>query len=155
MTCAAVAVADPRFQALERALDAELLQIYPSLPIEILQLRTVDGVVPLGILALDDDAAVGCGALQHVRAGVLEIRRMFVRPDCRRRGVARALVRALVARARAQGATTVRLVTGDRQPAAVALYLEAGFSQVSGFDGEAPGPHALCFQTDVTGSTWR
>ena len=32
---------------MERALDAELLQIYPTLPIEILQLRTVDGVTPL------------------------------------------------------------------------------------------------------------
>lgn len=139
---------------MERALDAELLQIYPTLPIEILQLRTVDGVTPLGILALADDAVVGCGALQHVRTGVLEVRRMFVRPDCRRRGIARALVRALVARARAQGATTVRLVTGDRQPAAVALYLEAGFSQVPGFDGAPPGPHALCFETHVTVAAW-
>ncbi|MEM9852170.1 MAG: GNAT family N-acetyltransferase, partial [Pseudomonadota bacterium] len=57
-----------------------------------------------------------------------EIKRLFVDPMARGRGAARALMAALETHARAADLACVRLETGDRLEAAVALYKRLGYS---------------------------
>ena len=52
------------------------------------------------LLAYDDDRAIACGGLKTVDVGVAEVKRMYVVPAARRRGVGRALLAALEAQAR-------------------------------------------------------
>jgi GNAT superfamily N-acetyltransferase len=83
-----------------------------------------EGSVPVaggGVKRLDDENA--------------EIKRMYVRPDARGRGVARRLLSELETSARNLGYTRVRLDTGPRQPHALALYLSAGYREIPDYNG--------------------
>src|SRR5207248_1664036 len=62
-----------------------------------------------------------------------ELKRMFVRPQHRGGGVARALLAFLEARAATQGCTLLTLETGIRQPEALGLYERSGFERCGPF----------------------
>lgn len=80
------------------------------------------------------DVAVCCGGIKRLPDGACEIKRMYVAPDVRRQGVARALLRALEAEARDLGYTVARLDTGPRQAHAKALYAAEGYVEVENFN---------------------
>lgn len=78
-------------------------------------------------------AALGCVALASWTATVGELKRMYVRPAARGRGLARALLAHCEQEARALGYAELWLETGWAQPEAVALYESAGYHRVPGF----------------------
>lgn len=80
------------------------------------------------------EAPVCVGAVKRLGPGVAEIKRMYVAPDGRGRGVARRLLGALEDAARALGYTRVRLDTGPRQPHARALYRSAGYREIADYN---------------------
>jgi GNAT superfamily N-acetyltransferase len=75
------------------------------------------------------------GAVKRLDDGLAEIKRMYVAPAGRSRGVARALLIALEDAARDLGYDRVRLDTGPRQPHARALYLSAGYREIADYNG--------------------
>ena len=81
--------------------------------------------------------AVGCGALRPLGDGVAAIKRMYVVPAARGRGLSKLVLAGLEAAARDRGWTTLRLETGPRQPEAIALYEGAGYRPIAAF-----GPYA-------------
>jgi GNAT superfamily N-acetyltransferase len=97
------------------------------------------------LLADVDGTPVGCGGLRPRGAVEGEVKRMYVAPSARGRGVARALLAALVAHARAQGMTRLLLETGTEQPEAVALYESAGWVPVPPFGHYADDPRTRCY----------
>jgi GNAT superfamily N-acetyltransferase len=83
------------------------------------------------LVGYQGDAAVCCGGLRPLADdGVGEIKRMFVTADARRRGIGRALLRALEGRASAFGCRHVRLFTTEVLVEARALYESAGYRVV-------------------------
>ena len=78
--------------------------------------------------------AVAGGGVKRLDAETAEIKRMYVVPEARSRGFARALLGALEALARDLGYTTVRLDTGAEQPHARALYSSAGYSEIDDYN---------------------
>jgi GNAT superfamily N-acetyltransferase len=95
------------------------------------------------VVARDDDGtALGCGALRELGDGVAEVKRMYVVPAARGRGVSKAVLAALEAAARERGWTTLRLETGPLQPEAVRLYAGAGYVRVAAFGAYAGDPDA-------------
>lgn len=84
---------------------------------------------------------MGCGAVRLIGDGVAEIKRMYVIPEWRQRGVARRILDDLERAARDLGVTRLLLETGTRQPEAIALYAKAGFTPRESF-GDYP-PSAL------------
>lgn len=78
--------------------------------------------------------AVCCGGLKRLEDGACEIKRMFVAPEARGQGVARALLHALEDVARELGYAVVRLDTGPRQPHAQRLYESEGFAPIANFN---------------------
>jgi GNAT superfamily N-acetyltransferase len=80
------------------------------------------------------DAPVCGGGIKRLPDGTCEIKRMYVVPQARRSGVARALLAALEDAARGLGYQVVRLDTGDRQPHAQAFYEAAGYRRVGNFN---------------------
>ncbi|SNS78231.1 Acetyltransferase (GNAT) family protein [Geodermatophilus saharensis] len=91
-----------------------------------------------------DGTAVGCGALRALGDGVAEVKRMFVVPAARGRGVSKLLLAGLEDAARDRGWTTLRLETGPRQPEAIALYEGAGYRPIPAFGAYVDAPDAGC-----------
>ncbi len=74
--------------------------------------------------------AVGGVGLRAVAPAVGEVRRLWVEPAARGRGVGRALMAALEQEAARRGLSSLQLGTGDRQPEAVALYEATGWERI-------------------------
>jgi putative acetyltransferase len=98
------------------------------------------------VVARLNGGAVGCGALRPREAGVGEIKRMYVAPETRRRGLSRQILTKLEDFARAFSYGTLRLETGDRQPEAMALYESAGYYAIASYDPEAHDEHSRCYE---------
>jgi GNAT superfamily N-acetyltransferase len=95
------------------------------------------------LVARDDDGtALGCGALRVLGDGVAEVKRMYVAPAARGRGVAKAVLAGLEEAARERGWTTLRLETGPRQPEAIGLYSQAGYRPIEAFGAYVDAPDA-------------
>lgn len=92
--------------------------------------------------------AAGCGGYRHVpdreQGATAEIKRIYVRPDLRRTGLARAILTTLEERARQAGYGRLILDVGSKQPAAHALYESAGYHRIPGFSiyRDRPGNRA-------------
>ncbi len=95
------------------------------------ELRPPGGAYLVGFAGAD---AVAGGGVRRLGEGVAEIKRMFVRPPARSRGVARALLSALEAAALSLGYTAVRLDTGPKQGHALRLYRDAGYVDVEPYN---------------------
>ena len=74
-----------------------------------------------------------------------EIKRMYVAPVARGRGLARAMLTHLETTARAAGAEVMVLETGLAQPEAIALYESSGYTPVPGFGFYKDAPLSRCF----------
>ena len=91
---------------------------------------------PLGafIVGYEDGRPICCGGVKRLDDRACEIKKMYVVPEARNRGVARALLHALEDRGRALGYTTARLDTGPRQPGAQGLYESEGYERIENFN---------------------
>jgi GNAT superfamily N-acetyltransferase len=100
---------------------------------------------PAGVFLVAEVEGVpaGCGAWRALPTGEAEIKRMYVEPGFRRRGLAAVLVAALEEGAAGAGHRSVMLNTGDQQPEAVALYERLGYSPVPGYGIYACAPGAI------------
>jgi len=129
------------------ALDEEIRDRYDD-PVEdfVLKLGPEEVVPGHGaiVVAWADEEAVGCGAVRLIDAETAELKRMYVVPDCRRQGLAGAILRFLEDRARALGATRVVLETVVDPPAAVALYRAAGYTETPKFGPYVESEISFC-----------
>jgi putative acetyltransferase len=90
------------------------------------------------VVAYVDGSPVGCGAFKDVENGTIEIKRMFVEPSARGRGVGRAVLVELHRWAAELGHERSRLETSKRLEAAVRLYSKAGYEVIPNY---APYTH--------------
>ncbi len=91
------------------------------------------------------------GDSTRTRPGTGEVKRLWVDPECRGRGLGRALMTALEETARDLGLVELELATGDRQPEAVALYVATGWQRrFEDADGNALAPGYLRFTKQLT-----
>jgi GNAT superfamily N-acetyltransferase len=96
------------------------------------------------LVAYVDGEPAACGGWRgHGPDG--EIKRMYVAPRARGRGLARRLLDALEAGLAAAGYRRVILETGTRQPEAIALYTSAGYAPIPGFGIYRDEPSCRCF----------
>ena len=101
------------------------------------------------LLAELDGEAVGCGGVRVLGPGVAEIKRMYVVPEARGKGVGRALLAGLEGAATELGCTALRLETGLRQPEAIGLYEASGYRQIPRYGRWADSPLSVCFEKRV------
>ena len=77
------------------------------------------------------EEALGCVALQALAPDTAELKRMYVRPEARGRGVARRLTTHAIAAARTLGYARLRLGTLATMHAAQQLYASVGFRRIA------------------------
>jgi GNAT superfamily N-acetyltransferase len=97
----------------------------------------------LFLVAEVDGVPAGCGAWRVHTPGVAEVKRVYVEPAFRRRGLARRIMAALEDGAAAAGHRAVVLNSGRRQPEALALYTMLGYAPVPGYGVYADAPGAV------------
>ena len=138
-----VETATDEARALIAALEAELSGTYAA---EQRHGLNVEQVFQPGVrffIARLDGAAAGCGAI-GLFDGFVELKRMYVRPEIRGRGVVHAILARLEAEAKALGYARVLLETGDVLHAAHRVYERAGYRRCDAF-GDYIGmlPHTI------------
>jgi len=99
----------------------------------------------------DDDALVGIGALKRLSADHGEIKSMHTAAAMRGRGAGRAMLRHIIAVARAGGISRLSLETGswDYFRPAHALYRSHGFQECPPFAGYVPDPNSIFMSLDL------
>jgi putative acetyltransferase len=129
--------------SLIRALNQELDDRYPEeganhFDLDVQEVAEGQGAF---LVAYVGAKPVGCGAVRRIAPAIAEIKRMYVAPCARDRGVGRRILNELEAIARQLGATRLVLETGVRQPEALALYTRVGFAEIPLFGSYADTPH--------------
>jgi putative acetyltransferase len=117
------------------------------------ELRSLPGMYapPRGRLLLDlqERRPAGCVGVHEWDKGAAEMKRLYVRPEFRGRGLARALTLGALEEARAIGYRTVRLDTiPATMESAIALYRDLGFREIPPYR-ENPIPGALYLELSL------
>ena len=79
------------------------------------------------VLATEGGQAAGCVAIRRIGDGVCEMKRLYVRPEFRSRGLGLRLAREMISQAAGAGYAVMRLDTLDRLVEAMELYESLGF----------------------------
>lgn len=127
---------NPDFQNLTSELDDELCRIYNTNKEDYEEYNRITGL-PTVVLAYENDVAIACGCFKHVDEERIELKRMFVAPEFRGKGIASIMVAELEKWGKELGYGTIILETGKGQPEAVALYRKLGYTDIPHF-GEFP-----------------
>jgi GNAT superfamily N-acetyltransferase len=98
------------------------------------------------LVAVVDRRAVSCGAVQALDDSTGEIKRMYVRPAYRGRGIARQMLTALEEMAWSGGQSVLRLETGDFLVEAIKLYISSGYAPIPTYGPYVGNPHSVCFE---------
>lgn len=131
----------PEVAALIAALDAELDALYPPVQRHGLALDAIFQDHIRFFLAYENNEAVGCGGVA-LFDDFAEVKRMYVRPQWRGRGVAEAIMAQLVAQTRDAGLSALKLETGTQSFAAHRFYARLGFKPCVEFAAYADMPPA-------------
>jgi GNAT superfamily N-acetyltransferase len=141
-------LASPDAARLIAALNAELKATFPEpgathFSLTGAQVEAGDGAF---LVAYLDDVAVGCGAVRRLEGATAELKRMYVAPSARGRGIGRQLVESLEREAQGLGITRVVLETGTRLAPAIKLYEAMGYTRIPLFGEYLASPDtSLCF----------
>jgi GNAT superfamily N-acetyltransferase len=102
------------------------------------------------VVAYCDGEPAGCGGLHRLREGIAEIKRMYVRPSHRGRGISRTILDALEAAARKGGYREIWLETGLSQPEALQLYEVRGYTPIEPYGFYKDEPDVRCYAKPVS-----
>jgi len=142
----------PSAQQLIDAVQQEYVVRYGSpdtTPVDPAEFAPPDGRFVVGYLDTD---AVAMGGVRRIDQGTVEIKRMYVVPEQRGRGLSRVVLAHLESLARELGATRILLETGQKQPEAMRLYETAGYERVEGFGHYKCEPDSVSYGKTLTDS---
>jgi putative acetyltransferase len=139
----------PDVVALIDALDAYQKPLYPPQSHHGIDLTALlQSEMRFAVVRSDVGTAVGCGAIM-ITAAYGELKRMYLQPEWRGRGLAQQLLDFLEAQAALEGCARYVLETGIHQHAAVAFYEQAGYVRCPPFGDYQPDPLSVFMCKDV------
>lgn len=133
------------FRALVKLLDADLAERDGE---DTLFYSQFNGITALKncIVYSKEGIHLGCGAFKRFNDQSVEIKRMYVNPEMRGKGIASKVLLALEDWARELGFTYCVLETGLRQPEAIALYKKNGYQLTANYPPYEGVENSVCFK---------
>ena len=135
--------------ALIRQSDALMQSLYPAESNHLVDVESLAAFNVHFLVARERGRALGCGAFVLGDTGQAEMKRVFVDPAARGKGIARALMEALEREAAKLGVTLMQLETGIKQPEAIALYRKFGYAERGPFGSYKPDPLSLFMEKQL------
>ncbi|WP_298486480.1 GNAT family N-acetyltransferase [uncultured Maribacter sp.] len=96
-----------------------------------------------------NDIPVGCGAIKLLNTSSMEIKRMYVSPKTRGKGIATRILKELESWTKELNYTSCILETGIRQTEAVALYKKCNYNIIPNYGQYIGVKNSLCFKKEV------
>ena len=135
--------------ALVNELEDHLASLYP---VESRHGLSVERLISEGVaffVVWWQGSPAGCGGVKLVGADYGEVKRMYVRPPFRGRGLGKLMLNHLAGHARAQGVPLLRLETGIHQLEAIRLYERVGFRRIPPFAPYREDPLSRCYEMQI------
>jgi putative acetyltransferase len=142
----AIARADPRapdVRALLADLDAYLGTLYPAESNFLLDVDSLAAPEVAFYVVRKQGTPVGCGAIVNRDSAYGELKRLYVTPEERGRGLSRIMLAQIETAARLMALPLIRLETGTRQTEALRFFSTAGFTRCGVF-GDYPADDPFC-----------
>jgi GNAT superfamily N-acetyltransferase len=98
------------------------------------------------VVFYENDIAVGCGAFREKESDSVEIKRMYVHPDHRKKGIASQVLAELERWAAEIKYPYTVLETGKKQPEAIALYQKSGYSIIQNYPPYENMDNSVCMK---------
>ena len=140
---------DEQFVALVRLLDGDLRIRDGAEHDFYAAYNKIDSIAHV-VVAYVDDTAVGCGAIKKFDDGTIEIKRMYVRPEQRGKGIAGEVLRELESWAVELGFGEAVLETGKKQPEAIRLYEKSGYNLIPNYGQYQGVDNSVCMKKSLT-----
>lgn len=140
---------NPDFQALVRLLDADLRVRDGEEHGFYAQFNKIDAIKNAVVAYLNEEA-VGCGAFKRYEDETVEIKRMYVRPENRGKGVAVEILRDLEKWAAESGFRYAVLETGKKQPEAIRLYEKSDYALIPNYGQYAGVENSVCMKKTLS-----
>lgn len=97
------------------------------------------------VIAYKNERAVGCAGLKAYSSADVEIKRVWVSPDCRGQGLATKLMELLEVKAKEQNFQRIILQTREIMQDAVGLYQKLGYHRIANYPPYDKLENAVCF----------
>ena len=98
------------------------------------------------IVAYVDGKPAGCGAWKKIDETTFEVKRIYIAPEFRRKGIAGAIITALEQDAAKQGFARAILETAPMTGDSAALYRKLGYHEISYYGSPAGAENCRCFE---------
>jgi len=142
---------DAHFQTLVAALDKDLAIRDGADHAFFAQFNKIN-TIRHAIVAYHAEIPVGCGAIKQYDEKTMEVKRMYVVPEMRGKGIAPAVLSELEQWAKELGYERCILETGDKQPEAIALYKKSNYRIIPNYGQYTDISSSTCFEKILDGS---
>jgi putative acetyltransferase len=139
---------DNDFRKLVKLLDAELAIIDGDEHSFYSQFNKIDKI-KYAVVAYEDENPVGCGAMKEYDVESVEVKRMFVTREFRKRGIAAGVLAEIEAWARELSYRRCILETGLRQAEAIGLYKKCGYVYIPNYGQYTGVENSVCFEKKI------
>ncbi len=136
------------FKGLVRNLDADLAEKDGDDHRFYAQFNKIDKI-KFVVVAYENKKPLGCGAIKEYDSGTMEIKRMYVTPESRGKGIATKILSALENWATELSYRKCILETGKRQPEAIRLYRKNGYDLIPNYGQYAGVENSLCYAKEM------
>jgi GNAT superfamily N-acetyltransferase len=101
------------------------------------------------VVCYQEEVAIGCGAFKEYNSDTAEIKRMFVHPDYRGKGIASAVLKELESWVKENNYTYCILETGKNNPEAIALYQKNGYEIIPNYGQYENVDTSVCLKKNI------
>ena len=133
------------FRELVRLLDADLAVRDGDEHSFYAQFNKINKIAEV-VVAYENERAVGCGAFKKYEPDAVEIKRMYVREENRRQGIAAKVLAELETWAKDLNFTECVLETGKKQPEAIRLYQKHGYKIIPNYGQYEGIENSVCMR---------
>lgn len=136
------------FMALVSALDADLAKRDGNEHSFYNRFNKIDAI-RFVVVAYEDEKPLGCGAIKSFSPEAMEVKRMYVTPESRGKGIATKILTELENWAGEMHIGKCILETGKRQPEAIQLYTRNGYKIIPNYGQYAGVENSVCFEKEL------